>query len=98
MANDPGKTDTQERVEMTDRSTYHATCLCGQAVASHTRETLCSRCGRLLVFEWGKEPVIVKGSEDAAKAPQFPYTWWDCTCESDPLGKCVIPQHKQAKP
>jgi hypothetical protein len=49
---------------MTDRSTYTATCLCGQQVQSHERETLCSRCGRLLVFEWGATPSVTVGNAE----------------------------------
>jgi hypothetical protein len=30
-------------------------------------------------------------------APTFPYSWLDCTCPSDPLGRCVIPEHKESQ-
>jgi hypothetical protein len=52
---------------MTRESTYNATCLCGQPVASHERETRCASCGRLLVFEWGAEPSVVVGNQEPAE-------------------------------
>jgi hypothetical protein len=47
-----------------DSSTYHAVCLCGQAVASHARETVCPQCGRVLIFEWGAPPIVMVGHEE----------------------------------
>lgn len=41
---------------METRDHYRAECVCGEPVKSYTRETKCSACGRILVFEWGREP------------------------------------------
>lgn len=48
-------------------STYHVVCECGTHVASHEREMVCASCGRALVFEWGRDPVIVTGEKAKAK-------------------------------
>ena len=41
------------------RDTYEAECLCGATVQSHTREVVCPLCKRTLVFEWGRDAVVV---------------------------------------
>jgi hypothetical protein len=28
----------------------------------------------------------------------WPYHWLDCTCDSDPLGRCVVPGHYEPTP
>lgn len=57
------------RLRMTARSTYHAECLCGKAIVSFERETTCEACGRLLVFEWGADPVVIGGLKAPAERP-----------------------------
>jgi hypothetical protein len=42
------------------QSRFHIPCLCGATVLTHARETRCERCGRQIVLEWGKEPVVIE--------------------------------------
>jgi hypothetical protein len=54
-------------------STYHADCLCGHPIESATRVTTCPLCERVLVFEWGGEPVLgdpPAAKEDEAEKPK----------------------------
>lgn len=45
-------------------STYHAVCECGHEVATPERESVCPHCQRLLVFEWGQEPTVLRTEQD----------------------------------
>jgi hypothetical protein len=51
------------REEGWDQKMYHFECLCGRGIATPTRETVCPECGRQIVLEWGKDPVVLKDSE-----------------------------------
>jgi hypothetical protein len=38
--------------ERTPVSVFKVDCECGAHIRSHTRETVCPNCGRILVIEW----------------------------------------------
>jgi len=45
------------------RDTYRAECVCGATVESHEREAVCHHCGRHLIYEWGRPPLVVSDAE-----------------------------------
>lgn len=54
------------------QSTYHADCVCGRAITSFTLETSCPDCGRHLVFEWGRDPIVMSSSLPEPVEPANP--------------------------
>jgi hypothetical protein len=38
---------------MSATSVFEFICLCGEKIRSPKRETVCPKCGRILVTEWG---------------------------------------------
>lgn len=40
-------------------STYQVDCECGRKVSSYEKITACEHCGRLLIIEWGNDPVVL---------------------------------------
>jgi len=43
-----------------DQSFYTVRCLCHAELHPHTAESVCPSCGRGIVIEWGKDPVVVR--------------------------------------